>query len=93
MQRGEPELRAADQDGAARGACAISSSGGGSAGRTIAAARGAAGSELMFGPWEIVMAGLDPAIPLSKARPYHMIGIAGSSPAMTTDMLNLIRTR
>jgi hypothetical protein len=29
------------------------------------------------------MAGLDPAIPLSEARPCHMIGIAGSSPAMT----------
>jgi hypothetical protein len=25
------------------------------------------------------MAGLDPAIPLKKARPCHMIGIAGSS--------------
>jgi hypothetical protein len=31
------------------------------------------------------MAGLDPAIPLKKARPCHMIGIAGSSPAMTAD--------
>ena len=30
-----------------------------------------------------VMAGLDPAIPLIKARPCHIIGIAGSSPAMT----------
>ncbi len=29
------------------------------------------------------MAGLGPAIPLTKARPCHMIGIAGSSPAMT----------
>jgi hypothetical protein len=29
------------------------------------------------------MAGLDPAIPLNEARPCHMIGIAGSSPAMT----------
>ena len=29
------------------------------------------------------MAGLDPAIPLTKARPCHAIGIAGSSPAMT----------
>jgi hypothetical protein len=29
------------------------------------------------------MAGLDPAIPLMKAQPCHMIGIAGSSPAMT----------
>jgi hypothetical protein len=29
------------------------------------------------------MAGLDPAISLKKARPYHIIGIAGSSPAMT----------
>jgi hypothetical protein len=33
----------------------------------------------------IVMAGLDPAIPLEKARPCHVIGIAGSSPAMTVD--------
>ena len=31
----------------------------------------------------IVMAGLDPAIPLREAPPCHMIGIAGSSPAMT----------
>jgi hypothetical protein len=31
----------------------------------------------------IAMAGLDPAIPLRKALPCHMIGIAGSSPAMT----------
>jgi hypothetical protein len=29
------------------------------------------------------MAGLDPAIPLKKARPCHMIGIAASSPALT----------
>jgi hypothetical protein len=29
------------------------------------------------------MAGLDPAISLKKARPCHIIGIAGSSPAMT----------
>ncbi len=29
------------------------------------------------------MAGLDPAIPLNEARPCLMIGIAGSSPAMT----------
>jgi hypothetical protein len=34
---------------------------------------------------EFVMAGLDPAIPRAKARPCHMIGIAGSSPAMTAD--------
>jgi hypothetical protein len=32
-----------------------------------------------------VMAGLDPAIPLKKARLCHTIGIAGSSPAMTAD--------
>jgi hypothetical protein len=32
-----------------------------------------------------VMAGLDPAIPVNKARPCHIIGIAGSSPAMTAD--------
>jgi hypothetical protein len=31
----------------------------------------------------IVVAGLDPATPLNEARPCHMIGIAGSSPAMT----------
>ena len=31
----------------------------------------------------MVMAGLDPAIPLSEAPPCHIIGIAGSSPAMT----------
>jgi hypothetical protein len=37
----------------------------------------------MSGFRRIVMAGLDPAIPLTKARPCHMIGIAGSSPAMT----------
>jgi hypothetical protein len=36
------------------------------------------------------MAGLDPAIPLNKARPCHMIGIAGSSPAMTAES-SLIR--
>jgi hypothetical protein len=29
------------------------------------------------------MAGLDPAIPLVEARPCDVIGIAGSSPAMT----------
>jgi hypothetical protein len=29
------------------------------------------------------MAGLDPAIPIIGARPCHVIGIAGSSPAMT----------
>jgi hypothetical protein len=31
----------------------------------------------------MVMAGLDPAIPFIEARPCHIIGIAGSSPAMT----------
>jgi hypothetical protein len=36
----------------------------------------------------IVWAGLDPAIPLKKAPPCHIIGIAGSSPAMTADMLD-----
>jgi hypothetical protein len=36
-----------------------------------------------FSSHRIVVAGLDPAIPLNVARPYHMIGIAGSSPAMT----------
>jgi hypothetical protein len=34
-------------------------------------------------PFGFVMAGLDPAIPLIKARSCHAIGIAGSSPAMT----------
>jgi hypothetical protein len=29
------------------------------------------------------MAGLDPAIPLKRARPCDFIGIAGSSPATT----------
>jgi hypothetical protein len=29
------------------------------------------------------MAGLNPAIPLNEAPPCQMIGIAGSSPAMT----------
>jgi hypothetical protein len=37
----------------------------------------------MFGFYRIVIAGLDPAIPLKKARSCHVIGIAGSSPAMT----------
>jgi hypothetical protein len=31
----------------------------------------------------VVMAGLDPAIPLREAPPCRIIGIAGSSPAMT----------
>jgi hypothetical protein len=31
----------------------------------------------------IVMAGLDPVIPLIKAQPRHVIEIAGSCPAMT----------
>jgi hypothetical protein len=30
-----------------------------------------------------VMAGLVPAIRLNKARPCHMIGVAGTIPAMT----------
>jgi hypothetical protein len=30
-----------------------------------------------------VIAGLDPAIPINLARPCPMIGMAGSSPAMT----------
>ncbi len=29
------------------------------------------------------MAGLVPATPLSMARPCHVIGVAGTSPAMT----------
>src|SRR5262249_1863938 len=40
----------------------------------------------------LVMAGLDPAIPLSKARPCHMTGIAGSSPAMTAGECTLETT-
>jgi hypothetical protein len=32
----------------------------------------------------MVMAGLVPATPLNKARPCHMIGVAGTSPVMTT---------
>src|SRR5947209_189092 len=30
------------------------------------------------------MAGLVPATPLNRARPCHMIGVAGTSPAMTS---------
>jgi hypothetical protein len=37
----------------------------------------------MIGFCGVVMAGRDPTIPLRKARPCHMIGIAGSSSAMT----------
>jgi hypothetical protein len=33
----------------------------------------------------VVMTGLDPVIPLREARPSHIIGIAGSSPAMTAE--------
>jgi hypothetical protein len=33
------------------------------------------------------MTGLDPAIPFDKARLCHTIGIAGSSQAMTADLL------
>jgi hypothetical protein len=43
----------------------------------------------LFGLSEIVMAGLDPAIPLNMARPCHIIGIAGSSPAMTARERNV----
>jgi hypothetical protein len=32
----------------------------------------------------MVMAGLVPATPLMEAQPCHMIGVAGTSPAMTT---------
>jgi hypothetical protein len=40
-----------------------------------------------------VMGGLVPATPLIKARPCHMIGVAGTSPAMTEwGMSHLIRT-
>jgi hypothetical protein len=41
----------------------------------------------MFGFQGIVMAGLDPAIPLKTAQPCHIIGIAGSSPAMTAGVV------
>jgi hypothetical protein len=34
------------------------------------------------------MAGLDPAIPLRMAQSCQIIGIAGSSPAMTVGVLN-----
>jgi hypothetical protein len=36
------------------------------------------------------MAGLDPAIPFIEARPRLVVGIAGSSPAMTAVWLHLI---
>jgi hypothetical protein len=40
------------------------------------------------------MAGLIPAIPFSKVRPCHIIGIAGSSPAMTARVfVDLIATQ
>jgi hypothetical protein len=39
------------------------------------------------------MAGLDPAIPLMDAPPCHMIGIAGSSPAMTGEVAGHARLR
>jgi hypothetical protein len=39
------------------------------------------------------MAGLDPAIPLTMGRPCHVIGIAGSSPAMTAECLTVISYR
>jgi hypothetical protein len=32
---------------------------------------------------KLVMAGLVPATPIKEARPCHIIGVAGSSPAMT----------
>ena len=47
----------------------------------------------MIGFCGIVMAGLDPAIPLGEAKPCHIIGIAGSSPAMTAGRFHFIRTR
>ena len=34
-------------------------------------------------PNSVVIAGLVPATPIAKARPCHMIGVAGTSPAMT----------
>ena len=34
---------------------------------------------------EMVMAGLVPATPLNEAPPCHMIGVAGTSPAMTAN--------
>jgi hypothetical protein len=41
----------------------------------------------------MVVAGLDPAIPLMKARPRQIIGIAGSSPAMTAGKYNAAARR
>jgi hypothetical protein len=41
----------------------------------------------MFGFRGNVMAGLDPAIPPAEAQRCHIIGIAGSSRAMTAGML------
>jgi hypothetical protein len=38
-----------------------------------------------------VMAGLVPATPLNKARPCPVIGVAGTSPAMTQDLVHLIQ--
>jgi hypothetical protein len=43
----------------------------------------------LFDLSEIVMAGLDPAIPLNTARPCQILGIAGSSPAMTAHECNV----
>ncbi len=34
------------------------------------------------------MAGLVPASPITLARPCHMIGVAGTSPAMTVDLFD-----
>ena len=45
----------------------------------------------MFGIHGIVMAGPDPAITLNSARRCHIIGIAGSSPAMAEVMGDFTR--
>jgi hypothetical protein len=37
----------------------------------------------LFALPKVVMSGLVPATPLNMARPCHMIGVAGTSPAMT----------
>ena len=42
---------------------------------------------------QLVMAGLVPAISHRKAKPYLMIGIAGTSPAMTTERVEDFGTR
>jgi hypothetical protein len=47
--------------------------------------RGPCDGELVRRFMKAVMAGLVPATPLTEALPCHMIGVAGTSPAMTVD--------